>query len=122
MTVRMRIVGLLRHLRFLRADLLTRVAARMPINGEISNGELVIVASGGIQKWACMKCPGGCGTTITLSLNPERRPRWQVLRDWFGRPTLEPSVHQMTACRCHFWVRRGLVEWCADGHPRRPTA
>jgi hypothetical protein len=121
MSMRMKISGLLRRLGLLRADFLTRVAARMPVDSEIGAGELVVVENGGLQKWACMKCPGGCGMKISLSLNANRRPRWGVVQDWFGRPSLEPSVHQTNPCRCHFWVRKGRVEWCADGHPRCPT-
>lgn len=121
MSLRMKISGLLRRLGLLRADLLTRIAARMPVDSEIVGGELVVVESDGLQKWACMKCPGGCGMKISLSLNADRRPRWRVVQDWFGRPSIAPSVHQMNACRCHFWVRKGKVEWCADGHPRCPT-
>ncbi|MGO9818139.1 MAG: DUF6527 family protein [Acidocella sp.] len=90
----------------------------MPLDSEVPDGELVVVENGGLQKWACLKCPGGCGQKIALSLNPERRPRWRVWSDWFGRPSVEPSVHQKNACRCHFWIRRGQIKWCADGRPR----
>jgi hypothetical protein len=76
MSMRMKISGLLRRLGLLRADFLTRVAARMPVDSEIGAGELVVVENGGLQKWACMKCPGGCGMKISLSLNANRRPRW----------------------------------------------
>jgi len=110
--------GLLRRIGLLRADLLTRVTDRVPADDEVRTGELVVVESDGFRKWACMKCPGGCGVKISLSLNANRRPRWRVAGDWFGRPSIEPSVHQMNECRCHFWVRGGRVEWCPDGHPK----
>lgn len=122
MSLRVKISGLLRFIGLLRADLLTRVAARMPIDSEIGAGELVVVESGGLRKWACMKCPGGCGTKISLSLNADHRPRWRVVQDWFGRPSIEPSVHQINACRCHFWVRGGRIEWCPDGKPHHPNS
>ena len=108
----------LRSVGLLRADLVIRTVNRMPIDSEIQVGELVLVKNGDVQKWACLKCPGGCGQEISLSLNPERRPRWSVSGDWFGRPNVEPSIHQTNACRCHFWIRRGQVDWCADGGPR----
>ncbi len=117
MNVRVAIARLLRSIGLLRADLITRVAERLPADTEVVPGELVVVESEGFQKWACMKCPGGCGVKIALSLNQNRRPRWRVVGDWFGRPSIEPSVHQMNDCRCHFWVRRGRIEWCADGRP-----
>jgi ThiF family len=31
--------------------------------------------------------------------NPDRRPRWRLTSDWFGRPSIEPSVRQMNRCR-----------------------
>jgi Family of unknown function (DUF6527) len=117
MNARLTVARLLRAIGFLRADLLTRVADRVPADMEIKSGELVVVETDGFRKWACLKCPGGCGVKISLSLNPNRRPRWRVSADWFARPSIEPSVHQMNACRCHFWVRRGRVEWCPGGRP-----
>lgn len=119
MNARLTVARLLRAIGLLRADLLTRVADRMPADMEIKSGELVVVESDGFRKWACLKCPGGCGVKIALSLNPNRRPRWHVAADWFARPSIEPSVHQMNDCRCHFWVRRGVIEWCPDGRPPR---
>lgn len=121
MSVRFAIIQLLRSVGLLRADLITRVAARMPADAEIVPGELVVVESDGLQKWACMKCPGGCGVKIALSLNANRRPRWRVADDWFCRPSIDPSVHQTNDCRCHFWVRRGLIKWCPNGRPRRAS-
>lgn len=115
MSARLTIARLLRVIGLLRADLLTRVTDRMPEDMEIKSGELVMVENDGFRKWACLKCPGGCGAKISLSLSPKRRPRWRVAADWFGRPSIEPSVHQMNGCHCHFWVRRGVVEWCGDG-------
>lgn len=119
MSVRLTVALLLRAIGLLRADLLTRVTDRMPADMEIKPGELVVVDSDGFRKWACLKCPGGCGVKISLSLNPNRRPLWRVAGDWFGRPSIEPSVHQMNDCRCHFWVRRGRIEWCPGGRPPR---
>jgi hypothetical protein len=119
MSARVAVARLLRSIGLLRADLLTRVADRVPTETEIRSGELVVVESDSFRKWACLKCPGGCGVKISLSLNPNRRPRWRVASDWFGRPSIEPSVHQMNDCGCHFWIRRGVVEWCPDGLPPR---
>ena len=77
------------------------------------------VESGDIKKWACMKCPGGCGEVINLSLNPNQRPRWQVSEDFWLRPTVHPSIHQKNDCGCHFWIKNGEVQWCRGGRPRR---
>jgi Family of unknown function (DUF6527) len=109
----------LRRLGFLRFDLIGSVVPTMPEKGSLLDGDLALVVDGDIEKWACMRCPGGCGETISLSLNPNRRPRWKVGFDRWQRPTVEPSVWQKNECGCHFVIRDGIVNWCADGRPRR---
>lgn len=105
-----------------RPDLSVRVAADHPSPDDLVPGRLVVVRDGARSKWACLRCPGGCGERIQLSLHPTRRPRWSVRLDWLRRPTVEPSVRQTNACRCHFWIRDGRVEWCADSaHRARRT-
>ncbi|MCW3783225.1 DUF6527 family protein [Defluviimonas salinarum] len=74
----------------------------------------MIVVRDGVDKWACFLCPGGCGEVLKLSLSRNRRPRWKVNIDWLARPTAAPSVRQLNECRCHFWIRKGRVEWCRD--------
>jgi hypothetical protein len=103
-----------------RPELVTRVMDRHPMPEELPPGHMVVVEDGGRQKWACFRCPGGCGEKLQLSLNPTRRPRWAVSFDWLRRPSLNPSVHQQNACRCHFWLKQGGIEWCADSGTR-PT-
>ena len=109
---------LLRRLHVLRFDLLSRTRPNYPEPGAIAPGEVVLVEDGGVRKWACLSCPGGCGQIISLSLNPSRRPRWSFGSDFWTRPAIEPSVHQRNACGCHFWIRGGRVDWCKDGRPR----
>ena len=102
----------LRRFGWLHYDLLVSPVTQHPGKSPVPPGELWLVINSGVKKWACMSCPGGCGVQISLSLNPDRRPRWSVETDFWGRPTLFPSVHQHRACSCHFWVKNGLIEWC----------
>jgi hypothetical protein len=82
-------------------------------------GEFLVVRDGDLEKWGCLRCPGGCGEKIMLSMSPRRKPRWMVQFDWRGRPTVSPSVWQTNSCQCHFWIRSGQVDWCDDsGHGR----
>lgn len=110
-----------RWLRLIDFDLLSRKSKTYPGEDQIVPGVLAFVVDAGIEKWACLKCPGGCGITIPLSLNPKRRPRWTVAVDWFQRPTVTPSVHQKNDCGCHFWIRNGRIDWCKDGSPNPIT-
>ena len=93
------------------------IVMQHPTPEEIERGEISLVTTPKIQKWACFKCPGGCGETISLSLSQKRRPRWKVSFDWLERPSVHPSVRQQNQCRCHFWIKKGIVRWCRDsGH------
>ena len=98
--------------------LVGRVSARHPTQDGLPDGRLVLVQDGALQKWACFRCPGGCGEKIRLSLSPKQWPRWEIKLDWLRRPTVIPSVHQLTACRCHFWIKNGGIEWCGDSGRR----
>ncbi|MGB7334484.1 MAG: DUF6527 family protein [Salaquimonas sp.] len=111
-----------RRFGWLRFDFLVERQAALPDSTPNNPDKLVLVENGDIKKWACMSCPGGCGEMISLSLNPNRRPRWKVATDFWQRPTLHPSVHQQNACGCHFWVKRGQVHWCRGGRPRATTS
>jgi hypothetical protein len=102
-----------------RPDLVSRITDRHPTPEELTSGTIVVVEDGGRAKWACLRCPGGCGERLQLSLNPRRRPSWSIDLDWLRRPTVEPSVRQLNTCRCHFWIKGGAVEWCADSGRRR---
>ena len=56
-------------------------------------------------------CPCGCGETIELLLPRFVSPRWSLVVDDIGRPTLSPSVWRNEGCRSHFFVKRGRVVW-----------
>ncbi len=97
-----------------KPDFRVRWAADMPPREDLAPGVLVVVGDKRSPKWVTMQCPSKCGTPLLLSLSQARRPRWSVSTDWWGRPTLAPSVRRTDGCRCHFWLRKGAVEWCAD--------
>ena len=80
----------------------------------IAERSIYITANRHLCKWASFRCPGGCGKIVRLQLSPKVSPRWRIKVDWLGRASLSPSVRQLTRCGCHFWLRGGCVEWCAD--------
>lgn len=80
--------------------------ARLPRRG-------LVLARDGEEDWCVgLRCPCGCGRTIELLLIREAKPRWDLVVDRSGLPTLKPSVWLQDGCRSHFWVRKGRVEWC----------
>ena len=104
---------------WLHFDFLVYRKPLLPAKEIDDRGQMVIVRSGAVEKWACMSCPGGCGKIISLSLNPNQSPRWTVKIDFWQRPSLHPSVHQQNECGCHFWVKQGQVRWCKNGTPNQ---
>src|SRR5262249_23262012 len=97
-----------------KPDFLMRWSAEMPPPNSLRPGVLVVVGRRPNPKWVTFLCPSGCGTPLLLSLSQTRRPRWSVASDWLDRPSLSPSVRRTDGCRCHFWLRKGSVEWCGD--------
>ena len=81
---------------------------------------LYLTQVGKHKKWISFHCPGECGKVVRLPLFAKASPRWESGVDCIGRTTIIPSIRQLTSCKCHFWVRRGCIHWCADsGRPRR---
>jgi hypothetical protein len=95
----------------------TKGTKRYPAPNELGDDTIYVVNDTGLEKWACFKCPGGCGEKMMLSLLRDRRPRWTVKLDWLLRPSVKPSVWQTNECGCHFCIEHGHVAWCADGKP-----
>jgi hypothetical protein len=115
--MRKHLARLFRKIGWLDFDLVAVKHRDFPDPGALKADEMVVVVDAKIRKWACLRCPGGCGAPISLSLNPQRRPRWAVITDFWWRPTVSPSVHQLNACGCHFWIKGGVIEWCPGGRP-----
>jgi hypothetical protein len=101
-----------------KPDLVAELAEVNPAHESVPAGRVIVVGGPGYQKWAYFRCPCGCGEVIMLSLASSRRPRWTVKLDWLMRPSIEPSVQRTAGCYSHFWIRRGVVEWCGDGSYR----
>jgi hypothetical protein len=91
-----------------------RYSDQHPTVGDLSETDLVIVRAGGFTKWACFRCPCGCGEKIALSLAENRRPSWDVTIDWLCRPTIKPSIWLKAKCFSHFWITDGQVTWTPD--------
>lgn len=81
-------------------------------NAAIKENEFIAVIHENTPFWAMFKCPCGCGTVISLSLQRTHKPSWVVEKSKYGRPTLYPSVWQNKGCCSHFWIKDGRVHWC----------
>ena len=94
--------------------LATKRCAIFPNSNSVEDGSLYLTQIGRLNKWVSFRCPGMCGKIIRLRLSASETPHWTVTTDWLGRITISPSVRQTTSCRCHFWIRRNCIKWCAD--------
>lgn len=94
--------------------LTTTRCATFPRPNSVENNSLYLTQVGRLRKWASFRCPGNCGKIVRLRLASSESPHWSVTTDWLGRATITPSVRQLNACLCHFLVRRGCIQWCAD--------
>ena len=64
--------------------------------------------------WAAsMRCPCGCGDTVTLNLIGSH-PVWKAKIKQSDKVSLHPSVHRQTGCRSHYWVRDNVLIWVHD--------
>ena len=97
--------------------LTVKFSLQHPTPSELVDGVVVVVLGDEHPKWACLRCPGGCGSRFQLPLNPTRRPQWVVTTDWLQRASISPSVLQPNGCQAHFWVHKGQIEWCRDSAP-----
>jgi hypothetical protein len=96
--------------------LFTRVCAddRPPPNAGIEANVFYFVSQHRRPKWALFQCPCGCGSIVTLSLQPAHHPHWTVRRSRNDRPTLHPSIWRDVGCMSHFLVVDGRIYWCGD--------
>ena len=89
-----------------------QIVNKTPINTAIKENEFIVVIHENALYWTLFKCPCGCGTVISLSLQKIHRPSWTVEKSKYGRPSLYPSVWQNKGCCSHFWIKDGRVQWC----------
>jgi hypothetical protein len=91
-----------------------------PSNKVLKPKTIYVVCNKHQKKWAIFRCPGAETEIIKLSLSRKRRPRWSISSDFFGRPTIHPSVRLTEEPFAHFWITKGDVSWCSDSG-RKPT-
>ncbi len=74
-------------------------------------GDCALVARGGVQRQLIMKCPDGCGETLSVNLDARSGKAWRIY-ERRGRWSLFPSIDRPTGCQSHFVLWHGHVLWC----------
>ena len=77
-------------------------------------GDAVLVYRGRARSLV-LSCPDGCGTVLTVNLDPRSGKAWRLYQDPDGI-SLYPSVWRDTGCRAHFILWRDRLLWCGGGH------
>ena len=73
----------------------------------------VYVLGEGQHVWfVAMMCPCGCKETLQMSLLHDAKPKWKLIEHGDGMISLRPSIWRKVGCRSHFFLRRGLIQWC----------
>ena len=83
------------------------------IPDQIAPGTLYLIGEDNDYWAVSMRCPCGCGDTITLNLIGPH-PVWKIKTKQRGKLSLYPSVHRLTGCRSHYWVRNNALIWAYD--------
>jgi hypothetical protein len=91
-----------------RIYLVRRVTERLDVP---ASGVLYVIGHGEHIWEAAMRCPKGCGRTLSMNLLPEEKPCWKLEEHPDGTMTLSPSIWRKTDCGCHFFLKRSRIQW-----------
>lgn len=73
---------------------------------------LYVVSDDGFLEQVAMLCPCGCKRLLHMNLLHDERPCWTLTLHQDGTASLFPSVWRKKDCGSHFWLKRGIVQWC----------
>ncbi len=96
---------------FRRPDKPLRATWIEELPDHLDPGTVYVAGENGHVWFAAMICPCGCGETLYMNLQQDRRPCWRLTVDQRGAVTLHPSVWRQVGCRSHFFLRQGVVQW-----------
>lgn len=83
------------------------------LNGDMP-GAFVITTDAGMHLFC--ECPCGCGGHMNLPIYVDAKPSTVAWR-WDGdcdKPTLEPSIRDLSGCLFHGWLRAGVWSFAGD--------
>lgn len=63
---------------------------------------------------AVMACPCNCNATLHMNLRKSQRPCWTVNIDKNGAVSFSPSLWKKDGCKCHFFLKNGLIKWVRE--------
>jgi Family of unknown function (DUF6527) len=82
-------------------------------------GDSVTVIRGWPRSFV-MACPDGCGSVLTVNLDPRAGKAWRFYGQ--DRRSLSPSVWRDSGCGAHFVLWKDKILWCdANGESELPA-
>lgn len=81
---------------------------------ELKAKNIYVAGENGYLWFAALLCPCDCGAVLQMNLLTDTRPCWYLTEHKDGTVSLHPSVWRVKDCRSHFFLRRGLIEWCSS--------
>ena len=96
----------------LRRPIPLRTVKIVELPDELEAKKIYVVGENGFFWFVALLCPCDCGAILQMNLLNDARPRWYLTEHKDGTVSLHPSVWRVKDCRSHFFLRRGLIEWC----------
>ncbi len=90
------------------------IKEKTPETDKIFDKDFIEVIYKAKSYWAIFKCPCGCGSLISLTLQNTHKPYWNLKTSIEKRPTLSPSIWRNNGCFSHFWIKDGMIIWCGN--------
>jgi hypothetical protein len=85
----------------------------------LAPGQAALVRRG-VDRSLVLRCPDGCGETLTINVDRRAGPAWRVYVEEKAL-SLYPSVWRNTSCKSHFIVWRSRIYWCDWDEPFMAT-
>lgn len=80
-------------------------------------GDFVLVKRG-VPRSFVIRCPDGCGETLTINLDPRTDKAWRFYRKR-NQVSVFPSVWRDTGCGSHFIIWNHSIVWCEERNSDR---
>ena len=76
------------------------------------SGDFVLVNRGVLRSFV-IRCPDGCGETLTINLDARTDKAWRFYRKR-NQISIFPSVWRDTGCGSHFIIWNHVIVWCDE--------
>jgi len=95
-----------------------RVSNQAEARKVLAARDSLVMVFRGRPRWLSMRCPCGCGDSVSVNLDPQAGENWHLVDD--GRKIgVFPSIWRDTGCQSHFILWKNTAHFCGLSSPRR---